>query len=138
MSIRTKIPRLLAILIFGYFCDPGVSGQEATDMKLRDAGFIARVADSPAQIARLRTVPAHKFIRRKKAGRTYFMYVDPDTCKCVFLGDEDAMRTYRDMVTAQLQQPDVVQPSGVAPERQIEDLDDDAAGLITEGDILDY
>jgi hypothetical protein len=139
MSMRANKANLLVLLIFGFFCDPGAAGQEAIDMHLRDAGFIARVADTPAQIARLRTVPARKFIRRRKAGRAYYMYVDPDTCKCAFLGDEDAMKTYRTMATARLQQPDAVPPSGVAPERQIiEDINGDAAELITDGDILDY
>jgi hypothetical protein len=137
-SMRANTTIVLALLIAGFFCDPGAAGQGAIDMHLRDAGFVVRVADTPAQIARLRTVPARKFIRRRKDGRAYYMYVDPDTCKCAFLGGEDAMRTYRDMATAQLQQPGVVPPSGVAPERQIEDLDNDAAGLITEGDILDF
>lgn len=137
--MRANKANLLVLLIFGFFCDPGAAGQEAIDMHLRDAGFIARVADTPAQIARLRTVPARKFIRRRKAGRAYYMYVDPDTCKCAFLGDEDAMKTYRTMATARLQQPDAVPPSGVAPERQIiEDINGDAAELITDGDILDY
>lgn len=136
--MRANNARLLALLIFGFFCDPGVAGQEATDMKLRDAGFIARVADTPALIARLRTLPPRKFVRRAKAGRHYYIYVDPDLCKCAFLGDEDAMKTYRDMATARLQQPGVVPPSGVSPERQIEDIDNAADGLITDDDILDY
>jgi hypothetical protein len=138
MSMRTNDARLLALLIFGFFCGPGAA-QEATDMHLRDAGFIVRVADTPAQIARLRTVPARKFIRRAKAGRAYYMYVDPDTCKCVFLGGEQAMQAYRDMAAERLQQPNAMPPAGVAPERQIiQDIKGDAAELITEGDILDF
>jgi hypothetical protein len=139
MPMRANDARLLALLIFGFFCDPGTAGQEATDMYLRDAGFIVRVADTPAKIARLRTVPARTFIRRRKAGRAYFMYVDPDTCKCVFLGSEQAMQDYRDMASARLQQPEAAMPAGVAPERQIiQDIRGDAGEMITEGDILDY
>jgi len=137
--MRANDARLLALLIFGFFCDPGTAGQEATDMHLKDAGFIVRVADTPAQVARLRTVPARKFIRRRKAGRSYFMYVDPDTCKCAFLGSEQAMQAYRDMASERLQQPDAMPPAGVAPERQIiQDIRGDADEMITEGDILDY
>jgi len=137
--MRANDVRLLALLIFGFFCDPGAAGQEATDMHLRDAGFIVRVADTPAKIARLRTVPARKFIRRAKAGRSYFMYVDPNTCKCAFLGSEQAMQAYRDMASERLQQPDAMPPAGVAPERQIiQDIRGDADEMITEGDILDY
>jgi hypothetical protein len=137
--MRAKDARLLALLIFGFFCDPGTAGQEATDMHLKDAGFIVRVADTPAQVARLRTVPARKFIRRRKAGRAYYMYVDPDTCKCVFLGSEQAMQSYRDTAAKRLQQTDAMPPAGAAPEQQIiQDIRGDAGELITEGDILEY
>jgi len=137
--MRANKANLLALLIAGFFCDPGAAGQEAIDMKLRDAGFIVRAADTPAQIARLRTVPARTFIRRRKAGRAYYMYVDPDTCKCAFLGGEDAMKAYRAMAEARLQQPIASPAAGVEPERQIvRDIDGDAAEMITDGDILDY
>ena len=137
--MRTDKARLLALLLFGFFCDPGAAGQEPTDMHLEDAGFIARVADTPAQIARLRTLPSRKFLRRVKAGRPYYLYIDPDTCKCVFLGDEDAMKTYRDMVVARrLQQPDNVPPGGVNPERLMIEEDNIDGDDIPDGDILDF
>jgi hypothetical protein len=139
MAMRASRTRLMALLIFGVFCDPGLAGQEATDMDLRDAGFFVRVADTPAQVARLRTIPTRKFIRRHKDNGVYYMYADPDTCKCVFLGNEKAMRAYRDMASSRLQQPGAMPPAGVAPERQIvEDIAGDAGNMITEGDILDY
>jgi hypothetical protein len=138
--LRARKSHLLALLVFGFFCDPGAAGQEATDMHLEDAGFIARVADTPAQIARLRTLPARKFVRRVKAGRPYYLYVDPDACKCAFLGDDLAMKTYRDMAAQRrLQQPDNVPAGSFAPERAvIEDIEPNASNMITAGDILDY
>ncbi len=138
--MRANDARLLALLIFGFFCDPGAAGQEATDMHLRDAGFIVCVADTQTQIARLRTVPARKFLRRVKAGHPYYLYVDPDTCKCAFLGSEQAMQAYRNIAaTRRPKQPDNLPSSGVAPEQQIiQDINGDAAELITDGDILDY
>jgi hypothetical protein len=144
--MRTRNTRLVALLALGMFGDPAVAGQEATDMKLDDAGFVVRVADTPAKLARLRTLPPRKFIRRVKAGQPYFMYADPDTCKCVFVGDEDAMKSYRDMAAKrspplQLQLPNAAAlPSGgVTPERSmIQDIDADAGSTIPEGDILDF
>lgn len=144
--MRTRNTRLVALLALGMFGDPAVAGQEATDMKLDDAGFVVRVADTPAKLARLRTLPPRKFIRRVKAGRPYFMYADPDACKCVFVGDEDAMKSYRDMAAKrspplQLQLPNAAAlPSGgVTPERSmIQDIDADAGSMIPEGDILDF
>lgn len=142
--MRANTGRLLALLLIGFFCDPAVSGQEATDMKLTDAGFVVRVADTPARIARLKTVPAHKFIRRVKAGHAYYMYVDPTLCKCVYLGNQDAMNNYRAMVTKRrqaflLQMPNAQLPPGLAPEDiMIQDVDADIGDTIPDGDILDY
>jgi hypothetical protein len=143
-DMRANIGRLTALLLLGFFCDPAVSGQEATDMKLEDAGFIVRVADTPATIARLKTVPARTFIRRVKAGRAYYMYVDPNLCKCVYLGNQDAMNNYRAMVAKRrqqflLQSPDATLPPGLAPEStMIQDIDADAGDTLPEGDILDF
>ncbi len=141
--MRASDARLMALLIFGLFGDPAAAGQEATDMKLEDAGFVVRVADTPAKLERLRTLPSRKFIRRVKTGQPYFMYADPDACKCVFVGDADAMKSYRGMrrlPLLQLQLPNAaLPPPGVEPEQSmIQDIDADSGSLIPEGDILDF
>ncbi len=142
--MRANIGRLVALLLIGFFCNPAVSGQEATDMKLEDAGFTVRVADTPAKAARLHAVPARKFIRRVKAGRAYYLYVDPGLCKCAYLGNQDAMNNYRAMVTTRrqtflLQSPNAQLPPALAPEStMIQDIDVETDGTVPEGDILDY
>jgi hypothetical protein len=144
--MRTRNARLMALLVFGMFGDPAVAGQEGADMKLEDAGFVVRVADTPAKLARLHTLPPRKFIRRVKAGQPYFMYADPDACKCVFVGDQDAMNSYRGMAAKhspplqlQLPNPATLSAGGVEPEQSmIQDIDADTGSLIPEGDILDF
>ena len=131
---------MLAILVVGLFGDPAGAGQEATDMKLEYAGFVMRSADTVEKLAYLKKVPPRKFIARTKAGKRYFIYSDPDTCKCVFLGDERAMKTYRDMVAPPPQLRTVIAPStGATVEGEmIQDMDDATANGIEDGDILDY
>ncbi len=126
---------LLAPLVAGCFCGPAVAEQEAIDMYLKDAGFVVRVADTPAERARLRAVPARKFLRRHKAGQVYYVYVDPETCQCAFLGDEDAMKSYRDMVA---NIPDGPMGAGLRSRLEINDMNAAAWGDVPEGDILDY
>jgi hypothetical protein len=71
-----------------------------------------------------------------KAGKAYYLYIDPDACKCVFLSDEGAMQGYRDLATSRrLQQPDNVPPGGVNPERLIVEEDNIDGGDIPDGDI---
>ncbi len=132
--------RMFALLVFGLL-GGGVGAQEAqqaTDMKLEDVGFVMRPANTPAQIERLRLLPPRSFVSRSKDGRRYYVYADPDLCKCAFVGDERAMKNYRDIVSPPPQAPmavgsgDSLRANGIIIEM------DPALGLtIVQGDILD-
>jgi hypothetical protein len=71
--------------------------QPGKDMKLEDAGFRMREANTPQKMARLNSIPPYKFVPHRKNGARYYVYADPQ-CRCAFVGDEAAMKTYRDMV----------------------------------------
>src|SRR5271155_5052547 len=101
--------RIFAFLIFGLSGGAG-AGQEGSDMKLEDVGFVMRPANTPAQIERLKLLPPRTFVARSKSGRRYFLYADPDYCKCVFVGDELAMKNYQDMVSPPPQAPMAIGP----------------------------
>jgi hypothetical protein len=120
--------------------DP-VQAQLATDMKLEDAGFIMRRADTPEHMAQLRKLPPRKFAMRVgKTGR-YYIWADPDTCRCAFVGTERAFQAFRDMQRAGLPQPDNVpaRDRGNAPmEMMIHDMDADAGINVPDGDLIDY
>jgi hypothetical protein len=64
-------------------------------MRLEDMGFIMRPASTPAQMGRLRLLPARKFVARTKNGSRYYLYADPDYCQCLFVGNELAMKNYQ-------------------------------------------
>ena len=136
MSIR--LARIVAIVIFGLSGGADAS-QEGSDMKLEDMGFVMRPADTPAQIERLRRLPPHAFVTRTKNGRRYYLYADPDYCKCVFVGDELAMKNYRDLVSPAPQAPMAIGPGkpSVASE-MIQEMDPVLGGTIYDGDILDW
>jgi hypothetical protein len=110
--------------------------QEATDMHLEDVGFTMRLAE-PQQLGRLRSLPPRKFIARTIGGQRYYLYADPDLCKCVFLGNESAMQSYKDLVSPPAALPGelVGRPSGSL---SIEEMDPDLSSSIVSGDILDY
>ena len=95
---------ILAALAFGA---PALaqSQQEAVDMRLRSAGFKVRPATTALEIAHLRRVPARLMLSRTEQGRRYYVYADPDFCKCVFIGDDHALRSFKDMVPAVAEQP---------------------------------
>jgi hypothetical protein len=95
-----------------------VQQQQATDMKLVDAGFKTRVAINPGEVARLRNYPARTMFVRTQGGVRRYYYVDPDKCQCFFVGDENAYKTYRDMITQAQALPGAM-GNGSSPENSI-------------------
>jgi hypothetical protein len=123
MVMYAKALCFLVLFLFGI---AGVASsaraQLATDMKLEDAGFVMRRADTPEHMAQLRKLPPRMFATRMgKTGR-YFIWADPDTCRCAFVGTEKAMQAFRDMRRARLPQPDNVpgRDRGNAPMEMID------------------
>jgi hypothetical protein len=132
--------RIVAVALLALYGEPAVA-QEAVGMKLEDAGFIMREANTPEKMARLRLLPPHKFITRTNAGQRYFVYADPTYCKCAFVGTPAAMQAYRNMVSP----PPTNLPS-ISPGRSdnftrdevFQDMDNDLGIPVPEGDIFDY
>lgn len=92
--------------------------QEGTGMKLEDSGFKMKEARSDKQMMRLKSLPARKFVRRTRNGVAYFIYADPDYCKCAYIGTQRAMDDFR-LASAPITglpgynaQADLTRPSG--------------------------
>ena len=113
------------------------AGQEGQDMRLEDVGFVMRPANTAQQLERLKLLPPRTFVSRTKDGRRYYIYADPDYCKCVFLGNELAMKNYRDIVSPPAPPPMPLGPDGgPVAGSLVQELD---PGIpIFGGDILDY
>jgi hypothetical protein len=129
--------RVMAFLIFGLFAGATDAGQEGQDMKLEDVGFIMRPANTPAKVKRLKLLPPRKLISRTANGRRYYIYADPDYCKCAFVGNELAMKNYQNLISPPPQAPMTVGsgPPSVTTE-MIQEMD---SGVdIPFGDIFDF
>jgi hypothetical protein len=140
--IHIRSLRFFALPMFAaLFGAEPARAQLATDMKLEDAGFVMRRADTPEKMAQLRKLPPRKFATRVgKTGR-YYIWADPETCQCAFVGTERAYQAFRDMRRAGLPQPDNVpaRDRGNAPmETMLHDMDMDAGINVPDGDVLDY
>ena len=118
---------LLIVAIGGLLGAPALA-QEVTGMKLEESGFKMKEANTPERFARLKSFPARKFVRRTRSGVPYFIYADPDYCKCAYVGTQAAMDTFRGMSARASGLPgytgpvDTSQPSGANIE----------AGMITD------
>jgi hypothetical protein len=116
--------------------------QLSTEMKLTSAGFKMRTANTPQELRRLRTIPPRRFVARTKNGVRYYVYADPDGCKCALVGSQQAMNSYRDMIAPPPLPPGVKDfegagsDVGVNPEREIVYGMDEDAETLTSSDIL--
>lgn len=116
----------------------GALAQLAADMKLEDAGFVMRSANTAQELAHIKKLPARRFVARTKNGQRYYLYADPELCKCVFVGNAIAFEAYRDM-RKRLPQPDVVPGSGInTTDVLATEMDGDVSDLIDDGNILDW
>jgi hypothetical protein len=130
--------RLLALLAFALFATTAIA-QEIKDMDLEDTGFTMRPALTPQQLERVKLLPPHKFIARTKNGQRYFLYADPDLCKCVFVGNALAMANYQGLVSpsspyiSNMPSPGTIPPGA----RLYQEMDTGLSSTIPDGDILD-
>ena len=69
----------------------------AREELMAGAGFTIRPADTPARVAALKQLPAHRFVSQQRDGRTVWLYADPTLCNCLYLGGADAYRFYRQL-----------------------------------------
>jgi hypothetical protein len=124
--------RFAAVVVLGMSGDSvAAADQRTTDMWLSEAGFVMNPANTPAHVKQMMAMPPRRFIvRTTPAGLRYFLYADPDDCKCVFIGDEKARQSYRSIASARLPQPDNVGPGGTSTEQIVEGMDRDMDGNI--------
>ena len=60
---------------------------ETTEQLLAAAGFDQKLADSGEKLANLRLLtPARRLVSRERNGKLYYVYADPDLCKCMYVG----------------------------------------------------
>ena len=70
---------------------------QQTEQILSAAGFQRRPADTPDTQAQLARLPAHElFAEPRQSGTSIeYVYADPDQCRCLFVGDENAYQAYQ-------------------------------------------
>jgi hypothetical protein len=86
----------LGVIAAALACGAPAAAQQEIDMRLRSAGFKVRPAATAQEIDLLRRAPARVMLSRTEQGRRYYVFADPDFCKCVYAGDEQALRIYRE------------------------------------------
>jgi hypothetical protein len=97
-----------AILIGGCAAIQREEAQK-TESILSASGFQMKPADTPDRIAHLQSLTPLKVVPHTKDGRLLYVYADPKSCKCVFVGDEQAYQRYQALaIKEQLAQEQVM------------------------------
>jgi hypothetical protein len=64
---------------------------------LTNAGFVAKRANTPEQVAVLNSLPPNTFVRQTANGKATYLYADPAACGCVHVGGESAFQSVKGM-----------------------------------------
>jgi hypothetical protein len=67
----------------------------STEEMLIIAGFHAEAADTPERLARLTSLPPGRITRSTSQGQTFYIYTDPDVCRCLYEGNEAQHQEYQ-------------------------------------------
>ena len=81
---------------------------EKNSFYLSSSGFRVQLANDPAGKKAMHALPVHRFVVHNVGGEARYLYAEPQHCNCVFIGTAQAYSTYRNMISAQSDQPDYV------------------------------
>jgi len=84
----------------------------STEDLLGQAGFRRLPADTPQKVAHLQTLPEHKLVARTYQGKKYYVYSDPEGCKCLYIGNASQYQSYQTIVQQAKQAAQRWQPQG--------------------------
>ena len=100
----------------------GCAAQEAIQIErlLAASGFQMRLADTPARLAAVETLPQMKLVPQDRNGAVTYVYADAKECKCIYAGSEQAYQRYEKLA---LQQKIATERLEAAQEEQLNRMD---------------
>jgi hypothetical protein len=91
--IHSLIALMLAASALSGCQSTSVATKGAPNAMLTNAGFVAKRATTPEQIAVLNSMPSGKFVRQTANGKSTYLYADQAGCGCIHVGDQSAFRS---------------------------------------------
>jgi len=97
-SVKRRIALVFATAIAVSNC-AAMRRQQARDTGdlLVAAGFRQKPADTPQRGDQLRAMAPLKMISQSTDGHVVYRYADPYSCNCLYVGDEQAYRAYKQL-----------------------------------------
>jgi hypothetical protein len=100
VKIPTSMTKLISVCLMLALAGCAMNrNQKAVEMKrlLAASGFKMRVADTESKLAQLRELPQRKLVAQTWDGKVTYVYVDASNCKCAYVGDEEAYKSFQDL-----------------------------------------
>jgi len=100
VKIPTTMTKLISVCLMLALAGCAMNrNQKAVEMKrlLAASGFKMRVADTESKLAQLRELPQRKLVAQTWDGKVTYVYVDASNCKCAYVGDEEAYKSFQDL-----------------------------------------
>jgi len=66
-----------------------------TEQVLAAAGFHMKLGDTPEKLASLEALPPRRLVPQERDGRVYYVYADPEACRCLYVGTEPQYQEYQ-------------------------------------------
>jgi hypothetical protein len=83
---------------------------EKNSFYLSSAGFHAQFANDPAGQKAMRALPAHQFVAKGTGEELRYFYAEPQRCACIFVGTQQALDNYREILRQPLKPADNMAP----------------------------
>jgi hypothetical protein len=116
-SIKALALRLVPAVVL--FCSatapaaaqtPTAPSLEKNSFYLSSAGFHAQFANDPAGQKAMRALPAHQFVAKGAGAELRYFYAEPQRCACIFVGTQQALDNYREILRQPLKPADNMAP----------------------------
>ena len=112
-----RASRLFAAAVL-LFCTSGLAlaqtpappSLEKNSFYLSSAGFHAQFANDPAGQKAMRALPAHQFVAKGVGQDLRYFYAEPQRCACIFVGTQQALDNYREILRQPLKPADNMAP----------------------------
>lgn len=86
---------LVAMLVAVGGCATVQQRTLGTEEVLSAAGFQMKLADTPERLTSLHTLPPRTLVPQTRDGEVYYVYADPEACKCLYVGTEAQYQQYQ-------------------------------------------
>jgi hypothetical protein len=97
-TTKSALNHRLALVVgalAGLACGHAAAQPAPTNNMLTAAGFVVKYPDTPEKQDIYNALPPNRLVKRRRDGKLYYVYTDPNGCGCAYVGSPNAYATYR-------------------------------------------